>query len=291
VPTPDQPAVLVTGASTGIGWATVECLVQDGCLVFAGVRREEDGDRVHAAFRDRVHPIRLDVTSAEDIESARQVVLGQLGGRGLVGLVNNAGIAIGGPLEYITPEMLRKQLEVNVVGLHATTRAFLGIVRQGKGRIVHIGSISGRIGSPFIGPYAASKHAVEALTDALRLELMPEGIHVAVIEPGQVRTPIWDKGVRSSGSISEQIPPDGMARYQSRLRAFRFLLEQAPRHAIEAREVARAVRHALFAPDPKTRYVLGRDARLRLLLWRVLPNRVMDALVARFFTKLEQRAP
>lgn len=287
----DHPAVLITGASTGIGWATAECLVQEGCLVFAGVRREEDADHLLATFGGRVHPIRLDVTLAEDIEAARVVVQLHLDGRGLAGLVNNAGIAIGGPLEYVSPDMLRKQLEVNVIGLHAVTRAFLGLVRQGHGRIVHIGSISGRIGSPFIGPYAASKHAVEALTDALRQELLPEGIQVAVIEPGQVRTPIWDKGVELSESIVERIPPEGMDRYESRLAAFRFLLEQAPRHAMEAREVAQAVRHALFAPEPKTRYVLGRDAKVRLLLSRLLPNRVMDAMVARFFSKLERRAP
>lgn len=286
----EQPAVLVTGASSGIGWATVECLVQDGCLVFAGVRKEADGDRLLATFRDRVHPLRLDVTSAGEIEEARRVIETRLDGRGLAGLVNNAGIAIGGPLEYVSPDTLRRQLEVNVIGLHATTCAFLGMVRQGHGRIVHVGSISGRIGSPFIGPYAASKHAVEALTDALRMELMPEGIHVAVIEPGQVRTPIWNKGVTLSSAIADAIPPDGMARYGSRLKAFRFLLEQAPRHAMEPQEVAAAVRHALFASEPRTRYVLGRDARVRLLLSRVLPNRVMDALVGRFFAKLERRA-
>ena len=264
--------------------------MQEGCLIFAGIRKEEDGDRLLAAFGDRVHPIRLDVTRAEDIEAARRVVQAHLGGAGLAGLVNNAGIAIGGPLEYVSPDTLRKQLEVNVIGLHAVTCAFLGMVRLGHGRIVHIGSISGRIGSPYIGPYAASKHAVEALTDALRQELRPEGIQVAVIEPGQVRTPIWDKGVELSDSIVEEIPPEGLDRYQPRLRTFRFLLEQAPRHAMEAREVAQAVRHALFAPEPKTRYVVGRDAKVRLLLSRLLPNRVMDALVARFFTKLERSA-
>lgn len=290
MPNPDQSAVLVTGASTGIGWATVECLVREGCLVFAGIRSEADAGRLLATFGDRVHPIRLDVTSGSEIEEARRAVEAQVQRGGLAGLVNNAGIAIGGPLEFVSTDMLRKQLEVNVVGLHAVTCAFLGMIRRGHGRVVHIGSISGRIGSPFIGPYAASKHAVEALTDALRLELMPEAIHVAVIEPGQVRTPIWDKGVGLSDSIAAQIPPGGISRYQARLRAFRYLLEQAPRYAMEAREVAQAVRHALFAPEPKTRYVLGRDARVRLLLSRILPTRLMDRLVARFFATLEQRA-
>jgi NAD(P)-dependent dehydrogenase (short-subunit alcohol dehydrogenase family) len=233
--------------------------------------------------------IRLDVTSPGDIEAARALVAGELGEGGLAGLVNNAGIALGGPLEYFPADTLRRQLEVNVVGLHAVTRAFLPLVRAGRGRIVHIGSISGRISSPFVGAYAASKHAVEALADALRIELLPEGIPVAVIEPGQVRTPIWEKGLQQSESMVEGIPPEGVSRYGGRLRAFRRILERAPRHAIEPGEVARAVRHALFAPEPRTRYVLGRDARLRLWLANLLPDRAMDALVQRFFSRVESR--
>jgi NAD(P)-dependent dehydrogenase (short-subunit alcohol dehydrogenase family) len=285
-----RPAVLVTGASTGIGRATVEYLVREDCVVLAGVRRREDGEALAALAPEQVHWLELDVTRPDQIAGAVAETAGRLAPSGLRGLVNNAGIALGGPLEYFPPDDLRRQLEVNVVGLHAVTQAFLPLVRRGRGRIVHVGSISGLIASPFIGPYAASKHAVEALADALRLELAPEGIPVAVIEPGQVRTPIWDKGLRQSQAMADRIPAEGLVRYGSRLRAFRWILEQAPRHGLEPGAVAEAIGHALFAPEPRARYVLGKDARVRLFLFRLLPTRAMDALVLRFMARMERRA-
>jgi NAD(P)-dependent dehydrogenase (short-subunit alcohol dehydrogenase family) len=206
-----HPAVLVTGASTGIGQACASRLVREGCRVFAGVRRAEDGERLSAAEPERLQWLLLDVTDAAQIAAAAEAVSRQVGEHGLAGLVNNAGIAIGGPLEFVTPDALRRQFEVNVIGLHAVTAAFLPLLRRGNGRIVHMGSISGRIASPFIGPYTASKHAVEGLTDSLRLELAPEGIHVSVIEPGQVRTPIWDKAVATSGKITWRVMTKGCA--------------------------------------------------------------------------------
>jgi NAD(P)-dependent dehydrogenase (short-subunit alcohol dehydrogenase family) len=196
------PAVLVTGASSGIGQACATRLVREGCRVFAGVRRAEDGERLLAQCPEWLDWLILDVTNAGQIAAAAETVQRAVGDQGLAGLINNAGIAIGGPLEYVPAELLRRQLEVNVVGLHAVTVAMLPMVRRATGRIIHVGSISGRISSPLIGPYTASKHAVEGLTDSLRLELAPEGIHVAVIEPGQVRTPIWDKGVAGFRSIN-----------------------------------------------------------------------------------------
>lgn len=289
MPPSSRPAVLVTGASTGIGRATVEHLVREDCTVLAGVRGREDGERLVALAPEQVHWLELDVTRPEQIAAAVAATARMLAPGGLRGLVNNAGIAMGGPLEYFPPEDLRRQLEVNVVGLHAVTQAFLPLVRRGRGRIVQVGSISGLIASPFIGPYAASKHAVEALADALRLELAPEGIPVAVIEPGQVRTPIWDKGLRQSQTMTDRIPPEGLVRYGSRLRAFRWILEQAPRHGLEPSAVAEAIGHALFAPEPRLRYVLGKDARIRLFLFRLLPTRAMDALVLRFMARMERR--
>ncbi len=216
---------------------------------------------------------------------------GLLGGRGLAGLVNNAGIALGGPLEYFPPETLRRQLEINVIGLHAVTAAFLPLVRRGRGRIVHIGSISGRVGSPFIGPYAASKHAVEALADALRIELRPEGIHVALIEPGRVRTPIWAKGLERSGAGSMECSPprarcvmgEGSARSAGCSSGLR-----SEGIAPEGRRQGHRPR--ALRPAPRIRYVLGRDARVRLALLRLLPSRVMDALVLRFLARMERSA-
>jgi NAD(P)-dependent dehydrogenase (short-subunit alcohol dehydrogenase family) len=208
---------------------------------------------------------------------------------GLAGLINNAGIAVGGPLEFLPVELLRTQLEVNVLGLHAVTQAFLPLIRRARGRIIHVGSIAGRIASPFTGAYAASKHAVEALTDALRLELAPEGIQVSVVEPGQIRTPIWDKGLATFESIGDRIPPEGMARYGGRLKALRYILERARLHAAPPDAVVQVVIHALESPDPRTRYVVGRDARLRLWLARLLSDRSMDAIVLRTLDNLERR--
>lgn len=283
------PLVLITGASTGIGHACAERLVREGCSVFAGVRRAEDGERLAAATPERLRWLLLDVTNAAQIAAAVETVHAEVGEHGLDGLVNNAGVAIGGPLEFVTPDLLRRQLEVNVIGMHAVTAAFLPLIRRATGRIVNMGSISGRISSPFIGPYTASKHAVEGLSDSLRLELAPEGIQVAVIEPGQIRTPIWDKGVAGFGNIAKRIPAEGMARYGLRLRVFQWMLERAPRIAAPPERVADAVVHALLAAEPRTRYVVGRDARVRLLLTRLLPDRLMDALVLGVLGRIERR--
>jgi len=283
------PAILVTGASTGIGQACAVRLAREGCRVIAGVRKASDGERLSAEVPEHLEWIILDVTDAAQIAAAADEAARIVGGHGLAGLVNNAGIAIGGPLEFVTSDVLRRQFEVNVIGLHAVTAAFLPQVRRGRGRIVHIGSISGRIASPFIGPYTASKHAVEALTDTLRLELAPEGIHVAVIEPGQVRTPIWDKAVATSGKVTGRLTPEGLARYGSRLRVFQWMLERAPRVAVAPERVADAVVHALLAAEPRTRYVVGRDARVRLWLSRLLPDRLMDTLVLNTLARLERR--
>jgi NAD(P)-dependent dehydrogenase (short-subunit alcohol dehydrogenase family) len=283
------PAVVITGASTGIGQACALMLVARGYQVFAGVRKPADAERLRSRGGDRMCPLLLDVTDPEAIEAARVTVAAATGARGLAGLVNNAGIAMGGPLEYLTTDELRTQFEVNVFGLHAVTREFLPLVRQGRGRVVHVGSVSGRITSPFIGPYSASKHAVEALADALRLELSPEGIHVALVEPGQVGTPIWDKGRVAFAAVSGRMDPEGLARYGARLRVLEWMVERAPRVASPPEAVGEAVLHALEADSPRTRYVVGRDARLRLVLSRLLPDRLMDALVLRVMRRLEAR--
>ncbi|MGH7559845.1 MAG: SDR family oxidoreductase [Gemmatimonadales bacterium] len=288
MPAPLRSA-LVTGASTGIGAACAERLHAMGYLVFAGIRRPEDGERLRARTSDRVRWLRLDVTDGNQIEDARRDVEESVGDRGLDALINNAGIAVGGPLEYLPPAELRRQLEVNVVGLHAVTQAMLPAIRRARGRIVNIGSISGRIASPFTGPYAASKHAVEALTDALRLELAPEGIQVAVIEPGQVATPIWDKGLAEYAASAGRYPPEGVARYGRRLKVLEWILRSAPRRASPPEAVTDAVVHAIESDRPRIRYVVGRDARIRLWLSRLLPDRAMDGLYLSMIRRLERR--
>jgi len=273
-------AVVITGASSGIGRACALHLDQLGFQVFAGVRREIDGNALAQQASRRFKAILFDVTSREAIAGAVAYVSAQVGDRGLAGLVNNAGIAVAAPLEFIPLGELRRQLEVNVVGQMAVTQAFLPLIRQGKGRIVNMSSISGLVATPFLGPYAASKFALEALSDALRRELSPWGIHVALVEPGRIKTPIWEKSLRAADQIAAQLPPGAIRKYgvamdENRRRAGK-KTKGAP---VEA--VARAVVHALTAERPKIRYLVGVDARLGALLARWLPARILDWLIVR----------
>jgi NAD(P)-dependent dehydrogenase (short-subunit alcohol dehydrogenase family) len=275
-------AVVVTGASTGIGRACALRLDSMGFRVFAGVRRPEDGDALRAAASDRLSPLRIDVTDAASIAEARKNVDAQMGEAGrLRGLVNNAGIGVGGPLEFIALDELRRQLEVNVIGQVAVTQEFLPMLRAAKGRIVYIGSIAGRMASPFIGPYSASKFALEAVTDAFRFELAPWDINVAVVEPGSIATPIWDKGRTMADDIERDLGDDGRRLYGHAIAAIRTFLDDAEKRAIPADRVADAVVHALTAKRPKTRYLVGTDARLQAMLATVAPDRIVDRVIAR----------
>jgi NAD(P)-dependent dehydrogenase (short-subunit alcohol dehydrogenase family) len=197
----NDKTVVITGASTGIGAACAWHLDRLGFTVLAGVRRMEDGEALKAQASTRLQPIILDVTDTKSIEEARQVVAELVGARGVAGLVNNAGIAVAGPLETVPIADLRRQFEVNVIGQVAVTQAFLPLLRRGRGRIVNMGSIAGRAAMPVMGPYSASKFALEALTDALRLEVQQWGIQVSIVEPGAIATPIWTK----SGTKAEEL--------------------------------------------------------------------------------------
>ena len=263
-------------------------LARRGFRVMAGVRREADGEALAEAGGDGIVAVRLDVTDERSIRAAVVEVERRLdggdGGGGLAGLVNNAGIAVGGPLEVMPIDALRRVMEVNVVGLVAVTQAFLALVRRGHrgrpGRIVNMGSASGRLAGPFVGPYSASKFAVEALTDSLRVELRAEGIEVVLIEPGRIATPIWRKSIAASEELVGRVDPEKLERYQAalgRMRVYtgRFLTGGAP-----ADRVAAVVEHALTAARPKTRYVVGVDARLQMFA-RFIPDRLRDALITR----------
>ncbi|MDH5315648.1 MAG: SDR family oxidoreductase, partial [Gemmatimonadota bacterium] len=244
-------SVVITGASTGIGEACALSLDRRGWQVFAAVRREEDGRRLQARASERLRPVLLDVTDGPGIAAAVREVASAVGPGGVQGLVNNAGIAVGGPLEFISLEQFRWQFEVNVFGLLQVTQLFLPLIRTGHGRIVNIGSIAGRVASPMVGPYCASKHAVEALTDALRLELAPWNLHVSVVEPGVVATPIWDKGVREMDAELARMPAQGLERYDLLIRAFRRLLGGASQRGVMPDAVARRVEHALTSRRPR----------------------------------------
>lgn len=283
-------AVVVTGASTGIGEACAQRLAGIGFRVFAGVRREGDGAALVDKARGMLTPVRLDVTDAASVQGAVSQVEAAVGAaagaaEGLAGLVNNAGIAVGGPLELLPVDALRRQLEVNVVGVMAVTQAFLPLLRRGSGgrpgRIVNMGSVSGRLAGPFVGPYAASKFALEALSDALRLELRSWGLHVTLIEPGRIATPIWKKSIAAAEELAARVDPAKLALYQPALDRMRAYTERFGRQGVPPERVAAAVEHALTSPRPKTRYVVGTDARLQILLARFLPDRLRDALITR----------
>lgn len=277
----EPKAVVITGASSGIGEACALHLDELGCRVFAGVRRPADGDALRARASDRLTPVLLDVTDPAAIRRAAETVDAAVGAAGLAGLVNNAGIGGGGPLEIVALDELRRVFEVNSIGPVAVTQALLPLLRRGRGRIVNIGSIAGLAATPFVGPYAASKFALEALTDAMRLELRPWGIQVSIVEPGAVASRIWEKARRRADQMEAEADPQMKAYYGTAVARVREAIERAARRAIPARCVAEVVAHALFAPRPKTRYLVGWDARLRAALAAWLPDRVQDWLLAR----------
>ncbi|HEX4735828.1 MAG TPA: SDR family oxidoreductase [Thermoleophilaceae bacterium] len=270
--------VLITGTSSGIGEACARHLAGLGFNVFAGVRKQEDADRVAG---DRIEPVIIDVTDDASVAAAAETIRTAAGNAGLAGLVNNAGIAVAGPLEFVDIAEFQQQLEVNVTGVLRTTQAMLPELRKARGRIVNISSIGGRVAVPLVGPYAASKFALEGMSDSLRRELRPWGMHVSLIEPGAVATPIWDKGVDQAVELERDAPPEVRERYGEVIDAIRKQSEKNRTEGVPPQEVAEAVAHALTADKPKTRYLVGRDAKMRAPAATVLPDRAMDAVIAR----------
>jgi len=270
--------VLVTGSSSGIGEACARHLAGQGFNVFAGVRREEDGERVAG---DRIEPLIIDVTDDASVADAAESIRSAVGNSGLAGLVNNAGIGIAGPLEFVDISRFQQQLEVNVTGVLRTTKAMLPWIRLARGRIVNISSLGGRVAVSIVGSYNASKFALEGMSDTLRRELRPWGMHVALVEPGAVATPIWDKAADQAEEIERDAPPEMRERYGEVIDAIRKESEKNRTEGVPPQEVAEAVAHALTAAKPKTRYLVGRDAKMRAPIAKVMPDRVMDAAIGR----------
>ena len=275
----DNRAVVITGASTGIGAACALHLDRVGFAVFAGVRKSEDGVALQKSGSDRLVPVELDVTDLTTIQKSHAVVFEATRERGLFGLINNAGIAVVGPLEAVPISDLRQQLEVNVIGQVAVIQAFLPLVRQARGRIVNMGSIAGLSTMPLMGPYSASKFALEAITDALRLEVQQWGIHVAIVEPGAIATPIWNKSAIEAAEREAAIETELRTLYKSVVASVRKVVGEASKRAISADAVAKVVEDALTASTPKTRYLVGTDAKLRALMVRLLPDRISDRML------------
>ncbi|MCB0213644.1 MAG: SDR family oxidoreductase [Anaerolineae bacterium] len=272
-------SVVITGASTGIGRACALYLDQHGLRVFAGVRKQADADDLRQAASEHLTPVFINVTDTATIATAAEQVRVALQGSGLAGLINNAGVAFGGPLEFLPIEKLKTQLEINVIGQVAVTQAFLPLLRPAQGRIINMSSISGRLAMPFLGPYAASKFALEALTDSLRLELKPWGIEVVSIEPGAIKTPIWDKSVAEAHSMVEELPPQAKTLYGPVMERLVKTITRTGEAGIPAEAVAKVVAEALLTPQPKTRYLVGRNAKFGALLARFLPDRLRDKIV------------
>jgi NAD(P)-dependent dehydrogenase (short-subunit alcohol dehydrogenase family) len=267
--------VLVTGASTGIGEATVLHLKTLGFDAVGAVRKDEDAERLE----DRgVRTVRIDVTDSGQIASARD----ELGDIALAGLVNNAGIAVAAPLEFLPVDRLRQQLEINLIGQMAVTQAFLPALRRARGRIVNVSSIGGRVALPLVSAYNASKFGLEGLSDSLRRELREQGVDVILIEPGGVKTPIWKKGEELADEMLEDVPPEAERLYGKLIAAVREGTQRIARETgSEPSEVAEVIGEALTASRPRTRYLVGNDAKQRAVMAKLLPARVMDRLIGR----------
>jgi len=325
------PAVLVTGASTGIGRAVTLALARRGFRVFAGVRRQDAAERLRAdgtslAGHGSITPLIFDVTDIQAIHEAARNVDECVGAAGLHGLVNNAGVVVAGPMEFLPLDDLRAQLEINVVGQVAVTQAMLPLLRRARkvqeegaggaadgarpgappgsrpgtlpgtrpgtrpgvqargsaGRVVFVGSISGLVSSRLLGAYAASKFAIEAVGDALRLELEPWGLQVAIVEPGRVRTPIWGKSRDAGEARMTRMPERARELYGATIRTVATGVSDVESAGLAPDGVAWAVLHALTAPRPRTRYRVGVDARVAGWLRKVLPDRWMDRFLVSF---------
>ncbi|MGN6216002.1 MAG: SDR family oxidoreductase [Solirubrobacterales bacterium] len=272
-------SVLVTGASTGIGRATSLRLDGSGWRVFAGVRDPADGESLRAEGSERIMPVQLDVTEPDQIAAAAARVEEE-SDAGLHGLVNNAGVAIPGPLETLPLEDFRRQIEVNLVAYVAVTQALLRQIRRAEGRVVFVSSIGGRIAFPFTGAYHASKFGTEAIGDVFRQELRPWGLRVAIVEPGSINTPIWERGQRQATEIEAKAPSTDLL-YGAAIEKFRKVVQDTAARGLPPEKVAKAIAHALESDRPKSRYLVGLDAKVQARLKPLLPTPLFDRIVAR----------
>jgi NAD(P)-dependent dehydrogenase (short-subunit alcohol dehydrogenase family) len=277
----ETKSVVVTGASTGIGWGAVKVLVGKGFRVFGSVRKVSDAERLQTEFGPAFTPLLMDVTDAAAVQAAAAQVSAVLGRQRLSGLVNNAGIVVPGPLLHLSAEELRRQFEVNVVAVLEVTKAFAPLLgadkdREGaSGRIVNISSVSGKMGVPFVGAYVASKHALEGMSDCLRQELQLHGIDVIVIGPGAVITAIWDKAAAEDYSRF-----DGTG-YGPAIAKFSAYFMAEGRKGLSAETLGESIYHALTVAKPKTRYAVVPQPIRNWILPRLLPKRMLDRIIGK----------
>ena len=269
-----MPSVLVTGAARGIGKSIVEHLSSRGWDVIAGVRSEQDAEAVTGLSPQSISSVILDVTSADDIAALDEALPERLDA-----IVNNAGIAVGGPMEAVSPDEWRKQLEINVIGQLAVTQAAIPRLRKSGGRIVFISSVNGRLSMPLIGAYCASKFALEAAADALRMELRPWHIPVVIIEPAQTDTDMW----RTADTMVEQteaaLTAEQRTLYAEHIAGMKKMILMSQKIAVPAEKVSAVVEEALTARRPRARYVVGLRNKLQAALVTNLPTRARDRLL------------
>jgi len=273
--------VVVTGVSTGIGWGTTKVLVSRGFRVFGSVRKQADADRLQREFGNGFVPLMMDITDADAVHQAAQKVGSMIGNRNLVGLVNNAGIVVSGPLLYLRPSEYRRQLDVNMVSPLVVTQAFAPFLgtdnkRQGPaGRIVNITSSGAKVPIPLLGAYSASKAGLEGMSDVLRLELMLFGIDLVMIEPGFVNTSMYDKGEKED--LSEFKPTE----YWNAVQNFQKFIVAEGRKGFSPERLGEAVHLALSTAKPKARYAVIKQRFKNWTFPRLLPARMLDAVVAK----------
>jgi NAD(P)-dependent dehydrogenase (short-subunit alcohol dehydrogenase family) len=273
-------SVVITGASTGIGWACAKLLLDKGFRVFGSVRKQADADRLKSEFGTNFTPLIFDVTDEAAVLAAGREVRAALNGETLAGLVNNAGIAVAGPVLELSADEYRRQMNVNVIGPIITTQAFgplLGAdpsLKGPKGRIMMISSVAGRNGNPLLSAYSASKHALDGLSESLRREMMLFGIDVIIVAPGAVKTPIWGKAEEVDISPYQNSP------FYPALQKIRKFMLQLGENGLPAETIAERVFEALTTANPKVRYQITPDP-MRHLITAILPKRTVDRIIAK----------
>lgn len=267
--------ILITGSSSGIGRSTALLLARKGHTVFAGVRNSKDGEDLKKE-NSKIIPVILDVCKEDQIQKAFE----QISAHGLDALINNAGIAIGGPLEFIKIEDFRNQMEINVIGQVAVTQKFLPLLTKSRGRIVFVGSMSGFFTWPLFSPYSASKHALEAVADALRREVRDIGVKVVLVQPGAIKTSIWDKGQDYVQKIRKSLPERAEKVYGPVMKLVEKRISWASKNGVKPDLVAEVILDSIKSKNPKARYLVGKDARIAKTMSRWIPDRTMDKMIS-----------
>jgi short-subunit dehydrogenase len=271
--------VLITGASTGIGFDLTRTLCAKGYKVWAGVRKPESLDRLVEEYSNRLTVLKLDVTNPHDIERAFKTVSLEMNPDRELILVNNAGIASGGPIEGLKLEEWRKVFDVNLFGMVEMTQVFLPLIRQTRGRVINMGSISGRVAAPFLGPYTASKFAVKAFSDSLRREVSSLRVHVSLIEAGPIRTEIWTKSIDAADDVMRKMSGDLREIYGPMVAALREGVMETSKEAVPVKTVTMAILHAIDSHMPRVNYLVGKHIKLQAGLMKFMSTRMIDRVI------------